>query len=572
MSEKEIPLALTEIRPPNPYDFSSLCEFLEKIFLIPDFTKEYGKCISLIEQHENQDLGDKTKKDKSKIVVFTEDQFELAMIRALFALSDSLISFKQLSSQEQDNKREFLAKDNYGNVKNALTSAGFPDSFGRAIMKKNIGEFNNYNLAKSMLKVDSVFSRAFYFTLKENELTKKSIDELIVGLKQFIEASDLRQYLETLLYKVEVTSTERSFESMKKKVAVPLKAILDEVSQQLEELERDPKLALKNKKGQELSKNKLENKAKIIEDYCKLYFNNVQGKVDIIKDFYGEYFSSDDFIFVEKNLIQFSKSNAQQTEKNNKAIMSDDYIAGIESKLMIQMISATKKAYNSDELHLLKCHILRDLVGNFKLGSEQDQNIAKFTTKKKLLLDSLKRIRLDIITEDTRNGASDNKKIFLEEFEKNLLQLSPEQLKNQTYKTAAKRTESMLSSAKRKIDKKKGQKENDAVEQRELKIKIDVVGLKVAGIIIDLYKFKTGQSQIQTFQNLILELEPRIKVVVATIKKIENPTEQDESKVLIKKAFAAFFKESSKLNIIDAGQKRMYVAYMKGFVDRIAYW
>ena len=53
MSDSQVPVTLLEVRPPNPYDFSSLCEFLESIFLIPDFSKEYEKSISIIEQIEN---------------------------------------------------------------------------------------------------------------------------------------------------------------------------------------------------------------------------------------------------------------------------------------------------------------------------------------------------------------------------------------------------------------------------------------------------------------------------------------------------------------------------------------
>jgi hypothetical protein len=572
MSDEPQTVSLTEIRPPNPYDFSSLCEFLEKIFLLPDFSKEYSKCITVIENYENKDLGDNVKKNKSKIIVFSEDQFELALIRSLFALSESLINFKQSSSSEQDHKREFLVRDNNGNIKNALTSAGFPESFGRAVMKKNIEELNKFNLSRSLLKVDSVFNRAFYFTLKENELTKKPIDELLVSVRQFIEVEDLRQYLETLLYKVEVTSTEKSFESMKKKIASPLKEILSEVNEQLEQLEKDPTLALKNHKGEELSKSKLEDKKKVLDEYCKTYFSHIQGKAEIIKDFYGEYFSSDDFIFVEKNLLQFKKSNAEQTEKNSRPIMSDDYMASIENKLMIQLISAIKKAYNLDELHLLKANILRDLVGNFSPGSDQEQFLAKFTSKKKILLDSLKRIRLDLITEDTRSSSTDNKKAFLEDFEKNLLQLSPDQLKNQPMQQSAKRTDDMVSRAKRKIDKKTQQKNDDIVEQLQLTDKISVVGLMVAGVIIDLYKFKIDRSEFTDFQKLIIELEPMIKDIEVTVKRITDSKDQQESKDNIFKVFSAFMSQPIEAKYLDAGQIRMFNAYMKGFIDRISYW
>jgi hypothetical protein len=252
--------------------------------------------------------------------------------------------------------------------------------------------------------------------------------------------------------------------------------------------------------------------------------------------------------------------------------MSDEYIASIEHKLMIQLISAVKKTYNKDELNLLKCHINRDLVGNFNSANNEEQQLAKFSTKKKLLLDSLKRIRMDMITEDVRNGVSENKKSFLEEFEKNLLQLSPEQLKGQILSPLLLRTEDMLSKSKRVLEKKKKQKGDDAAAEIEIQKNIDILGLKVASIIIDLYKYTISISTDKNFQHHILEIEPRIKDVETTAKKIDDPKELEDSKHFIQKTFKAFFNTSIKSDKLDAAQHRMYSAYMKGFIDRISYW
>ncbi|MBF0245952.1 MAG: hypothetical protein HQL31_11895, partial [Planctomycetes bacterium] len=131
--------------------------------------------------------------------------------RALMILSSSLIKYKQLSPHEQEVKREFLARDNKGSLRNVLPAVGFPESLGKSLIDRKFEELKTSKLGKALIKVNSVFDRAFYFMVKETELTKKPIDELLAAAESLSEPDDVRLYLETLLYKIEEASTEKSF-------------------------------------------------------------------------------------------------------------------------------------------------------------------------------------------------------------------------------------------------------------------------------------------------------------------------------------------------------------------------
>lgn len=556
------------VRPPNPYDFSSLCQFLESILHLEGFIEEYPRIITIIENHENEMAKENARKERLSIKLFSDDQFEYALIRTFLLISSALIKFKQYSPQEQDLRRDFLAKDNASNLRNALTTAGFPELFGKSILNKKIEELKSFQISKALMKANSVFERAFYFTLKETELTKKPIDELITGVKQFVEVDDLKQYLETLLYKVEVTTTEKSFESMKRKIAEPLEKILEETILEMEKMKEDPKF----QEAAKYSVEQLEEKIRILGEYNYQYFSSLQGKAEIIKDFCGEYFSSDDFIFVDKNLLQFKKAKTEQQDKNSQALLSDDFMATIGNKLMIQLISALKRVYNVQELWLLKAYMLEDLVGKSDPSSYTEQQVSKFMTKKKILLDALKRIRTDMIVEDTYNTASENKKNFLEVFEKELLRLSPAQLKKDVLPAIEKKSGDMVSRAKRMLAKKKKEASDDKIEKANFAKEIDKIGLKVVNLVIKMYLFNTAQVEEKNFQVYMESLEPHAKELESFIKKMGKGNEQKDKKEQIHSYFFAFQQKSKDYAVLDDRQKRLFEVYLKGLVDRVEYW
>ncbi|MBF0196138.1 MAG: hypothetical protein HQL32_00425 [Planctomycetes bacterium] len=544
---------IAEVRPPNPYDFSSICEFLETVLGIEGFVSEYPRVISLVEARENERLGeDEGRKQKLNIKVFDEDQFEAALIRAFFMISSSLISFKQKSPREQEVKREFLAKDNLGNLKNALTTAGFPEGLGRAILSQKQQDLMSYKISKALIKGHVVFDRAFYFTVKENELTKKSIDELVEMVRAFEMADDLRQYLETLLYKVEVTSTEKSFLGMKKKVAEPMEVILKAAKAEKENLSTDPRVS---EKGSEME-------AKYL---------GVCSKVEILSEYCEEYFSNADFIFVEKNLLQFSKSKAvEQIDRNNKPLLSDEFSATIERKLMIQLISAFKKVYNINELWLLKHYLLADLVRVDP--TENDQAMAKFMAKKKILMDALKRIRMDMIVEDTFNTASENKKNFIESFEKELLRLSPKQYTSQLIPLAEKKSSDIVSRAKRVLAKKSDAANQDKEEALAFQESVDQIGQQTVRLIMEMYKFCQCKVSVNKLQAYMPVLDPKLKALEVCVKRMEKGPEQIKKKNLIKRYLTAFMTKAAADSLLDAPEKRVFLIYIKGLIDRVDYW
>lgn len=547
------PLTITDIRPPNPYDFSSLCEFLEKVFQLDDFVSEYSRIIQVMEQHANEKATDKAQegadtKQKVTVKVFEDEQFEYALIRAMFMISSSLIKFKQKSPQEQDNKRKFLHQDNEGSVQNVLTAAGFPEMFGRNIVGKRIPDIKSYKISKTILKAHSVFNRAFYFKIKENELTKKSIDELIAGVRSFTDEEDVKQYLETLLYKVELASTEKSFNSMKKKIADPLLGIMNEVVKEFEKLEQGG------------------------SSHNPEYFVSVQAKMELLKEYNEEYFNSADFVFVEKNLLQFKKAKAEQQEKNSRPLLSDEFLAAIENKLMIQLISAFKKVYNMDELYVLKCYMVKSIIGDEGAGELTDFQLSKLQAKKKILLDSLKRIRTDMIVEDTFSTATENKKGFIENMEKELFQLSPSQLKSQVLKVAEKKSEDLVSRAKRMMAKKANEKTANLEEARKFQEVIEMINLDAIRAIIDFYMYNSGQLKGVKFQEYAAVIDPKIKMIESTIKKIGKGPVQEEKKSLLKEYFSIYAAAATETTALNTESSRIFQVYLKGLIDRVDYW
>ena len=170
-----------QLRPPNPYDFGSVCQFLDEILSLPDVYQEYRQVIVQSEARENSKIehSEGGHKQKMQLSIFEEEPFEMAMLRAFWGISSALIEYKKKPQKEQDLKREFLHQENQGSLKNALTTAGFPEVFGKSILTLKLPEFQGYNLSKALFKGHGVFDRAFNFAFKDNELTRKNTSELI---------------------------------------------------------------------------------------------------------------------------------------------------------------------------------------------------------------------------------------------------------------------------------------------------------------------------------------------------------------------------------------------------------
>jgi len=513
--------------------------------------------IQTMEQHANSKLStseNEGKRPNTKVVVFNEEQFEQALIRALFIISATLIRFKQKSPQEQTVKRDFLHNDNEANLKNALTTAGFPEMFGRNLIGKRIPELKDHKISKAILKANSVFNRAFYFQLKETELTKKSIDDLLESIQQFTEEGDLKQYLETLLYKVEVASTEKSFNVMKQKITEPLDVMLKTSQKEMTLVEQggSPSVPLAGRTSNE-------------------YFNQIQTKVELLKEYQEEYFGSDDFIFVEKNLLQFKKSKSEQLDRHSKSIFSEDFAAHLEQKLMIQLISSYKKTYHTNELATLKYYLIKDLVGNTN-GELNEQQLTKFITKKKLVLDALKRIRLDMIVEDTCNTASENKKAIIETFEQELFRLTPQQLKTQVLPVAERKAEDIVSRAKHSVKKKQDSKDDDKELIESFQQEVEETSLDLVRVIIEMYRYNIGKSPHVPLQKYTEHINPMLKKIESTVKKMAKGPEQEKLKEKLKSMLSSFHQTSGPISQLNRDQLRLFQVSLKSLLDRISYW
>jgi len=553
----EAPKNIREIRPPNPFDFSSLCLFLEQVLNLDGFINEYKPMIHLMEQQANTHLNtteSEARKSKTEVVIFNEEQFEQALIRAFFILSAALIRFKQKSPQDQDVKRDFLHNDNESNLKNALTTAGFPEMFGRNLIGKRIPELKDYKISKAMIKINSVFDRAFYFKLKETELTKKSIEDLLESVKQFTDEKDLKQYLDTLLYKVEVATTEKSFNVMKSKIYEPLAVILKTTQKEMTTVQQGgaPSVPLA---GRDLNE----------------YSAQIQAKVEMLKEYQEEYFGSDDFIFVEKNLLQFKKSKVEQQDRQSKTIFSDEFASGLEKKMMIQLISAYKKTYNTNELTALKYYLIKDLISSSN-GEMNEQQLTKFLAKKKLVLDALKRIRLDMIVEDSCNTASENKKSLIESFEQELFRLSPQQLRTQVLPTTERKAEDIVSRAKHVVKKKLDTKDEDKEQLETFHREIEETSLNLIRALIEMYRFNVGKVPDVTLQKYSEHIDPMFKRVEHTLKKMPKGPDQDELKEKIKKTLSAFYQTSGPTSKLNRDQSHLFQTLLKSLVDRANYW
>lgn len=547
---QEKKIQVTDIRPPNPFDFSSLCEFLDQTFQLSSIMDDYAKSLSMIESKVNERIKEGGKGKEIRIKAFDEDQLEGAFTRALLTISEALVKFKQLSPREQDVKREFLAKDNASSLKNALTVAGFPEHFGRYILERNEKDFAKLNLSRALRKADGVFYRAFYFTLKENELTKKSIQELLDSLKTMEEPEDLKQYLEALLYKVEVASTEKSFDKLKEMVAAPL-------NEHIKELE---KIYQPYFDGKPAPANDPEMPERL------------KARIDILVDYGEQYFLSNDFVFVEKQLVQLKKKGVEQQDRNSKPIISEEYISTIDRKLMIQLCSAFKKTYNINELYLLKRFLLSHLLGEEEFKPDNELMRKKYDVKRAILLDVLKRIRLDMITEDTFSTATENKKSFIETFEKELLQFAPQQVRRDSLQRAIKMSDDLYNRAQRHLVEKAENKEQQEQEMREFETEIVMTGPRSISAMISMYEYNMAKAKIKTIQEFQEAMEPIMKQIKSTILKIEDKEKKNQMREMVRKRFTAFQKAAIKNTRLDPQQARLFQMYLKGFVDRIRTW
>lgn len=549
---------IEQVRPPNPFDFSSICDFLEQVLGIGEIIDEYSRIAALLEQKANEKPeGGHAPANKISILVFDEDQFEEALVRAFIVISGALIKFKSLSPREQELKREFLAQGNDSSLRNALTSVGFPESFGKTVIGKTIDEVKPFKLTKALHKANSVFDRAFYFQLKETELTKKSIEELVTSVRTLEQAEDVKQYLESLLYKVEVASTEKSFINLKKLVAVPLNEIYKNVSNQFVGLQegRFP-----------------EGKGPYSKDKMEAELGRLSELNEVLGEYCNEYFCNPDFIYVEKNLLQFKKAKAEQQDHNSKCLLSDEFSASIEKKLIIQLIQAFKKCYNIKELWMLKYCILVDLVGKEGAVDDRGEPTRKFTAKKNLSLEALKRIRTDMIVEDTFTTATENKKGFIENFEKELFQFSPKQLASETLVRAQRESEETLSRAKRQIHKKSEDGELAKEEAVKAQDEIDYLGSSVVRAVIDHYLYSSGKVKVKDFTMYKPRLDPHGKYLEQVVRRIENPKEKESKKTLITEYLLAYQQESQRSSGLDNNSNRIFQMYLKGLIERIRYW
>jgi hypothetical protein len=546
----QVPVVL---RPPNPYDFGSVCQFLESMLAMPEVYQDYRQIMMMAEARGNEKLSDnETQKQKLNFSILEEEPFEMAMLRCFWALSASLIEFKGKPQKEQDLKREFLAKENLGNLRNALTTAGFPESMGKVILGQKLPEFQNFSLSKALHKGNAVFERAFHFVFKDNELTQKNSDELLEKVRRFEVPEDVRLYLNVLLYKVEVASTEKSFASMKRIISTALEEHYQVCCQKREVDKRNPKIEEE-------------------ESNEAIAFQMLRQKIETIKEFQDTYFMNEDFIFVDKQVSHLKKgAHVEQTEKNNKPLISDEFAANIDQRPLIQLITALKKVYNLNELYLLKQYLLREVLKDNPEDSETA--MSKFTAKKKLILDALKITRTDMIIEDVFNGVTDQKKQFIENFEKELLRSSASQLKGETLKAAEKQSGGLVDKAKRMLEKKATQVA-EAQEEEKLKVAEEQnLGQKIKVLITEIFRYAQAKSTTKLFSEAVVGLTPLLKDVENTIARMEKGEAKTEQKNQFKQILLAFSKKLDGPLPLDSSNKRALQMWIKGTVGRIDYY
>ena len=538
MSQKD---DINSLRPPNPYDFGSICQYLDEVLSMAGIYDDYSILIRRIEAKENEGIGDKKGKEELQLTTFEQEPFELAMLKTFWALSVHLVEFKQKPQKEQDIKREFLHQENLGSLRNALSTAGFPDALGKITLGQKLPEFMDNRLSKALLKADRVFHRAFHFVVKDNELTRKNTDEIMDKLVRHDGPEDVLLYLNALLYKVEVASTENAFASMKRKITRGLTEHQEVCIVKREKLANDPEVTVEDS-----------NVAKAYQD--------VRTKVSSLAEYLEVYFDSEDFIFVDKQVKHLQKgAKAEATEKNNKPLLSDEYSAGIEEKSMIQLITAFKKVYNLEELFLLKQYLLRDLLAADPESSEAA--MTKFTSKKNVILEALKITRTNMIVEDVFNSVSDQKKQIIEAFEKELLRNSVSQLKGEVLTVAEKRSGSIAASAQRAVE----------AQQEEAKKKEEEnnLGDKMRTLLVPLMRYSQGKGSSPSFHVAVQDIQPLLQDVLVVLNGMEKGEARDLQKTNFSKVIAGFSAKIEATSQLDNTNKRALIMWLKGILNRL---
>jgi hypothetical protein len=548
-----LPNKVPQLRPPNPYDFGSVCQYLDELLSLPDIYQEYRQVIVMSESRENDKIenSEGAKKQKLQLSTLEEDPFEMAMLRAFWGISSALIEFKKKPQKEQDLKREFLHQENQGSVKNALTTAGFPEVFGKSILGLKLPQFQGYNLSKALFKGHGVFDRAFNFAFKDSELTRKNTSELIENIKRFETHEDVRLYLNTLLYKVEVTSTEKSFNSMKRIVREALAEHLTACKAKRDTLDQNPK-------------------SEVAESDEAFALQLIKQKVDVIAEYQDLYFANDDFVYVDKQVAHLKKgAKIEATEKTSKPILSDEFSASVGERPLIQLITGLKKAYNLEELYLIKQHLLIEL---FKDDPEKsDAAMAKFVAKKKLILEAIKRTRTDMMVEDVFNSTHEQKKQIIELMEQEMLRNSNTQLKGENLLSAEKRAGGLISTAQRAL-KRKAERANEAVEEEKQKVSEEQnLGEKTKKLIVQVFGYASGKTGHASFSKALEEsINPLLKDVLATMAGMEKGETKDKQKVQLKAILQGLSKKIDPLPL-DSSNKRALQMWVKGILGRIDY-
>ena len=494
------------------------------------------------ERLENDERG----KEGLHLTTFEKDAFEMAVMKTLWALSGYLVEFKSKPQKEQDIKREFLSNENLGSLSNALSTAGFPDAFGKTVLKVQHKDIKNFQLYKGLLKADRVFHRSFHFVHKDTELVKKKVPELVEKVCRHSEPGDVRLYLDALLYKVEASSTENAFGSMKRII-----------TQGLDEHRSD---CLAKKKDME----ELEG-ATDPETSTGQTFLSLQEKISMMDDYLENYFACEDFIFVDKSSLSSGKKQEEATEKKNSPVLSEEFISSIENKSLIQFIKGMKLSYNSEEWFLLKAQTLKELLRDDP--QESENNLSKYQAKKNLLLEALKTIRTDMIVEDVFNTASDLKKKWIEAFEKELLRSPISSLKGDIMMTSEKQSGGIIASAKRVL-KRKEERAIEATQEKEAQKEMELgVTDKITALIVSI--FKASQTPGGSFPEALKIIDPQFKEVMNILSGIEEENERNTRKTNLKAMLQGLLKKIEAKHALDPSNYRSLSSWIAGVVKRL---
>ena len=296
----------------------------------------------------------------------------------------------------------------------------------------------------------------------------------------------------------------------------------------------------------------------------------IKQKVDVIAEYQELYFGNDDFIYVDKQVSHLKKgAKVEATEKNNKSVLSDEFCASIAERPLIQLITGIKKAYNIEELYLLKQHLLLEL---FKDDPEKsDAAMAKFVAKKKLILEALKITRSDMMIEDVFNSAHEQKKQIIELMEQELLRNSATQLKGENLLSAEKRAGGLISTAQRAL-KRKAERANEAVEVEKQKISEEQnLGEKTKKLIVQVFGYASGKTGYASFSKALEEsINPLLKDVLATMAGMEKGEDKEKQKAQLKAILTGLSQKIDPLPL-DNSNKRALQMWIKGILGRIDY-